>query len=104
VQTNASTTEDFIRVLGEIKVVAPLVVTPTALPEFSADQLHVLGADVIIFANVVMRTIIKSVSETLSNLKLEQRLNGVQSQIAPLEELFKLTRAYDWLDRTIVEV
>lgn len=97
VQTNTSTAEDFIRVLSEVKALAPIVTTPTALPDLSATQLHALGTDVIIFSNVVMRTIIKAVSEILSELKVVRRLDEVQSQIAPLEELFELTHAYDWL-------
>lgn len=98
VQTNASTTEDFMRVLSEVRDLAPIVITPTALPQVTAPQLHTMGADVIIFSNVVMRTIIKAVSEALTELKVEQRLGKVRGRIASLEELFELTRAYDWLD------
>ena len=98
VQTNTTTTEDFKCVLGEIRSLAPIVTTPTALPELSAEQLHLMGADVIIFSNVVMRAIIKAVSAVLAALKIEQRLNGVLDQIAPLEEIFEITRASSWFE------
>jgi len=89
-----------MRVLEELRELAPIVIAPTSLPEFSAAQFHALGADVIIYANVVIRTIIKAVSDALSQLMVEQRLGRVQRQIASLEELFELTHAYDWLDNS----
>ncbi len=100
VQTNQSTVEDFASVLSEIKGLAPIVTTPTALPQLTAAQLHTMGVDVIIFSNVVMRTIVRTVSEILADLRIGQYLNRVQDRIASLEELFELTHAYDWLDVT----
>ena len=44
-----------------------------------------------------MRTLIKAVSEVLSTLLVKQSLDGIQDQIVPLEKLYDLTRAYDWL-------
>lgn len=98
VQTNLPTTEDFIRVLSEVQALGPIITTPTALPELSATQLHTLGADVIIFSNVVMRTIIKAVNEALTELKIRQSLSEVRDRLTSLEEIFELTHAYDWLD------
>lgn len=98
VQTNATTAEAFKSVLGEVKALAPVVVTPTTLPEYSTTRLHTMGADIIIFSNVVMRTIIRSVSDVLSNLKYAQRLDDVHDRLAPLEELFELTHAQEWLE------
>lgn len=98
VQTSSSTVDDFAHVLGEISVLAPIVTTPTALPELTASQLHAMGVDMVLWSNVVMRAIIKAVSEVLTQLKVEQQLSEVQDRIAPLEELFELTHAYDWLD------
>ncbi|SRR6266571_1815769 len=100
IQTNASTIESFMRVLEELRELAPIVIAPTSLPEFSAAQFHALGADVIIYANVVIRTIIKAVSDALSQLMVEQCLGRVQRQIASLEELFELTHAYNRLDNS----
>jgi phosphoenolpyruvate phosphomutase len=97
VQTDAATTEDFMRVLSETKTFAPIVITPTALPELSVTQLHALGANVVIFSNVVMRTIINAVRETLYKLKIEQSLSRVNNEIASFDEIFELTHAHDWL-------
>lgn len=99
VQTKKSPMGDFENVLNEIRGRVPIVTTPTALPGVSAGQLNSMGVDVIIFSNVIMRTIIKSVSEVLSALLVKQSLNEVQDRIASLEELIELTRAYDWFSK-----
>lgn len=98
VQSGEFTGEDFEKVLREIRGNVPIITTPTALPEVSAEQLHAMGVDVIIFSNVVIRTIIKSVSEVLSILLQKQRFGGVQDRMLPLEDLFEITHAYDWFD------
>ncbi len=98
IQTNAATQEAFMEVLSEVRELAPIVITPTSLPAFSAPQLHAAGADIIIYSNVIIRSILKTVSDALSQLKREQRLGAVQGQMAPLGELFDVTRAYEWLD------
>ena len=97
VQTNKSTLEEFRAVLSEIRTLAPIVITPTALPDVPADELHSLGADVIIYSNVVMRTITRAVNQVLTELKEKQCLSGVHNQITSMEALFELTKAYDWI-------
>ncbi len=98
VQSGKFTKEDFESVLREIKGNVPIITTPTALPEVSAERLHAMGVDIIIFSNVVIRTIIKSVSEVLSTLLYKQNFGGVQDRMLPLEDLFEITHAYDWFD------
>lgn len=96
VQSGKFTREDFDNVLSEVRGLAPIITTPTALPEVSAEHLHAMGVDTIIFSNVVIRTIIKSVSEVLATLLDKQNFGGVQDRIVPLEDLFEVTHAYDW--------
>lgn len=97
VQTNKLTIREFELVLNETRGLAPIVVTPTALPEVSASQLHALGADVVIYSNVVIRTITKALSDTLANLREKESLNDLSSQIAPLEAIFDLAGTYNWI-------
>lgn len=66
VQTNGATLDDFEKVLAEVGALAPIVVTPTALPDTPADVLHGMGVDVIIFANVVIRAVTRGVSDALA--------------------------------------
>lgn len=97
VQTSASTEQDFKTVINEIKLLTPIVITPTALPDVTAAQFNMMGVDMVIYSNVIMRTIIRAVREGLRELKEEQRLKGVQSRMASLGDLFELTNAYEWI-------
>ena len=98
VQTSNASLEDLAEVLSEIRAFTPLVTTPTTLTEVTAAELHKIGIDVIIFSNVVIRTILQAVHQTLSELLLNQHLGAVKDRLAPLENLFELTQAYHWLD------
>lgn len=97
IQTNRERAADFQTILSEVKMLAPIVITPTMLPETTASQFHAMGADVIIYSNVVMRTITRAVDQMLTDLRYKQFLAGVQHQIAPLADLFDLTHAGDWI-------
>lgn len=99
IQTNSVREADFRTVLSEVRMLAPIVITPTTLPETPASEFHAQGADVIIYSNVVMRTIARAISRTLTELREKQFLGCVTDQIAPLEDLFELTRVDDWIDR-----
>ncbi|HJT59507.1 MAG TPA: isocitrate lyase/phosphoenolpyruvate mutase family protein [Ktedonobacteraceae bacterium] len=100
IQTNKARAEDFFSVLSEVRMLAPIVITPTTLPETPASEFHAQGVDVIIYSNVVMRTIARTVSQTLTDLREKQFLGSVTDQIAPLEDLFELTHVGDWIDRS----
>ena len=102
VQTNTSTIAEFEWVLGEIHMFAPIVIAPTALPNVPAARLHGMGADVIIYSNVVIRTIAKALSQTLASLSEAQCLGPLYDDIASMEAIFELSGAYDWAD--LVEV
>jgi phosphoenolpyruvate phosphomutase len=97
VQTKEPTLGEFGAVLEEVGGLAPVVCTPTALPDTTAEELGVMGVDVIIYANVVMRAITKGVGEVLEVLREERLLRATDGRIAPLEALFELTDAYGWL-------
>lgn len=100
IQTNRARAEDFRTVLSEVRMLAPIVITPTTLPETPASEFYEQGVDVIIYSNVVMRTIVRAVSQTLLDLREKQFLGSVSDQMASLENLFELTRVSDWIDRS----
>lgn len=100
IQTNKARAGDFWTVLSEVRTLAPIVITPTTLPDTSASDFHAQGVDVIIYSNVVMRTIVRAVSQTLTDLRDKPFLSSVSDQIAPLEDLFELTRVNDWIDKS----
>ncbi|HEY7199422.1 MAG TPA: isocitrate lyase/phosphoenolpyruvate mutase family protein, partial [Candidatus Dormibacteraeota bacterium] len=91
VQVTARDVDAYGGVLAEIRDLAPLVVVPTALASWSQADLHGAGASVVIYANAVIRTIVKTVTDVLTDLRLQPRLATVEGDIAPLDVLFDVT-------------
>ncbi|MDQ6878354.1 MAG: isocitrate lyase/phosphoenolpyruvate mutase family protein [Candidatus Dormibacteraeota bacterium] len=97
IQTLTSTVAEFESVLERLRGTIPIMVTPTKMPGVLAADLHRMGADVIIYSNVVMRTVIASLERCLADLRRAERLSAVFDQMAHLERLFELTSTDDWL-------
>jgi phosphoenolpyruvate phosphomutase len=91
VQVTARDVDAYPGVLAEIRDLAPVVVVPTALPTWSQAELQAAGASVVIYANAVIRTIVKTVTDVLTDLRLEPRLAAVEGDIASLDALFEVT-------------
>lgn len=98
VQTKAATVDLYPPVLAEVSRLAPIMSTPTMLPNVPARELHAMGADMIIFANVVIRRIVAALQGTLAELRDAERIAAVEDEIAPLRRLFDLTDADHWLE------
>jgi 2-methylisocitrate lyase-like PEP mutase family enzyme len=99
VQSSSGGGPVFEQVLAEVRSLAPVMLTPTAMAEASASGLAALGADLVIYSNVVIRALLKGVGEVLTDLRAAERLGAGQGRIAPLQSLFELTAAYQWLER-----
>jgi phosphoenolpyruvate phosphomutase len=93
IQTTSHDLAAYADVLRQVRHLAPILFTPTALPEATAPELHHLGVDVVIFANVVVRTIVRATESTLGVLRQRESLASVQDSIASLETLFDVTGA-----------
>ncbi|HXM54246.1 MAG TPA: isocitrate lyase/phosphoenolpyruvate mutase family protein [Candidatus Dormibacteraeota bacterium] len=91
VQVTARDAGVYAGVLTEIRDLAPVVVVPTALANWSVTDLQAAGASVVIYANAVIRTIVKTVTEVLTDLRAELRLGAVEGDIASLDTLFEVT-------------
>ena len=83
--------EDFLSQwtgLGEV----PLVAVPTLFPDFTVEQLHEKGFDMVILANQPMRAAVRAIEETLETLQRERKAAAVDPQIAAVDHLFELVR------------
>jgi phosphoenolpyruvate phosphomutase len=99
VQTNAAHAAQLPAVLERVSGVLPLVVAPTALPDLTADEFHDMGAQVVLFANVVCRTTIRALTTMLAALGETRSLARVAEHICDLDEAFDLTGAARWNQR-----
>jgi len=68
----------------------PVVVVPTTYINFSENHMKRLGIKVVIYANHVLRTTIKSVLENLTLLRSKGQLSSIENKIAPLKKVFSL--------------
>jgi 2-methylisocitrate lyase-like PEP mutase family enzyme len=68
-----------------------VLVTPTGLPHFTLDRLAHAGASIVIYPNVVIRTLIKAVEETLGHLRGADSLIAVSDRVTSMEHVFEVT-------------
>jgi 2-methylisocitrate lyase-like PEP mutase family enzyme len=97
VQTGAATVPEFNAILSTFKGHVPLVVTPTALPDTTASELHERGANIVIYANLAIRGVVKVVSDLFATVVQRQSLGAVEDAIVPMETIFELTKADEWI-------
>jgi len=74
--------------VGEV----PLVAVPTLFPDYTVDELHEKGFDLVILANQPMRAAVQAIEETLETLQREQKAAAVDPHIASVNHLFELVR------------
>lgn len=70
----------------------PLVCVPTLFPDFTVEQLHSKGFQMVILANQLMRASVKAMEETLGTLKSERKAAAVDGSIAPVNYIFDLVK------------
>jgi len=68
----------------------PLVAVPTLFPDFTAEQLHAKGFQVIIWANQLMRASVQAMEGTLQTLVEARKASAVDPHIAPVNHIFEL--------------
>ncbi|MBQ1023938.1 isocitrate lyase/PEP mutase family protein [Micromonospora sp. C95] len=96
VQANTRHADQLGEVLDRTAGRIPIVLAPTALPEVAVDQFFDMGANVVIYANVVSRAAVRSVSRMLATLREARSLDSVTADISGLDEIFALTGAQEW--------
>lgn len=70
----------------------PLVCVPTLFPGFTAEELHELGFQVVIWANQLMRASVQAMEQTLELLRAERRLVAADPSIASVDHIFELAK------------
>lgn len=68
----------------------PLVAVPTLFPDYTAEELHVKGFQMVILANQPMRAAVQAMEETLETLRRERKPAMVDGSIAPVDHVFEL--------------
>ena len=71
----------------------PVVIVPTKYHRTPTQVFRDAGIAVVIFANHLMRASLASMQKVARQLSLEKSLAGVESEVAPLNEVFRLQNA-----------
>lgn len=99
VQCNGRCADQLPEVVTRVAGKAPLVLAPTSLPETSADEFFDLGANAVVYANVVSRATVRGVTRMLTTLGRSRRLDHITDELSELDEIFDLTGAHEWNPR-----
>ncbi len=73
----------------------PIVLVPTTYIEFNETEMQKLGVNIVIYANHVLRSRIKSQKEILNTLSKDRKLKNVEKMIAPLKDALQLSGLYE---------
>jgi len=80
--------------VGEV----PLVAVPTLFPDFTAEELHAKGFQMIILANQPMRAAVQAIEDTLETLRRERKPSSVDPHIAPVNHVFDLVGTKEMIE------
>jgi phosphoenolpyruvate phosphomutase len=90
VQVNSECRDLLFPVLAELRGVLPFVLAPTAFPELKAADYAKYGVSTVLFANIVVRKMVVTLSKTLSELRQTECLSELDGPVAPVSEVFKI--------------
>ena len=82
--------KEILEFCKKFKKKTPIVVVPTTYPKFNEKKMPKLGIRMVIYANHILRSTIKAVSETLKILNNKGELAAIEKKIVPLEKVFDL--------------
>ncbi|WP_415143126.1 isocitrate lyase/phosphoenolpyruvate mutase family protein [Nocardioides sp.] len=97
VQVNKANAHLLFPVLEQVAGRLPFVLAPTALVNLRPEDLARFGDVTMLFANVVVRTITKSLQRVLARLQAEPCLAAVNEELQSVERLFDITATDEWL-------
>ena len=82
--------QEILEFCKKFKKKIPIVVVPTTYPNFNEREMSKLGIKLVIYANHVLRSSIKAVTETLEILNKKKQLSSIENRIVPLKRVFEL--------------
>jgi phosphoenolpyruvate phosphomutase len=88
-----STADEVLAFMEEWRDTCPVVVVPTKYYRTPPEVLREAGVSVVIWANHMLRSCITAMQQTATKLYQDQTLAMVESEVAPLGEVFRLQNA-----------
>ncbi len=93
VHSKKSTAEDIFNFMAEWKDTCPVVIVPTMYYNTPVEEFQKCGVSLVIWANHLLRTSVKAMQHTASQIYNEASIKSVESEIVPVKEVFRLQDA-----------
>ncbi|MFP7175750.1 phosphoenolpyruvate mutase [Priestia filamentosa] len=73
----------------------PIVIVPTTYPDITVTDMKSMGINVVIYANHGLRSSIKAMQETFSQILKDGNTVGVEKDIVPMKQVFELQGMFE---------
>lgn len=93
VHSKKSTAEDIFNFMAEWKDTCPVVIVPTMYYNTPVEEFQKCGVSLVIWANHLLRTSVKAMQHTASQIYNETSIKSVESEIVSVKEVFRLQDA-----------
>jgi phosphoenolpyruvate phosphomutase len=93
VHSKKNTAEDIFDFMNEWKDTSPVVIVPTMYHSIPTEEFQKCGVSLVIWANHLMRSSIKAMQLTASQIYNDRSLTSVEKDIVPVKEIFRLQNA-----------
>ena len=90
VHSKSSTFDELRTFAASWNIVKPLVIVPTIFPDVTETELETAGFKLVIYANQLLRAIIKTSRESLTVLRKGQAASHLSDQIVPLKDVYQI--------------
>lgn len=90
VHSKEESPDQVVSFLNEWQNTSPVILVPTAYYTTPTRTLIDAGADVIIWANHLLRSSVRAMQNTAAKIFTEQRIDNLDEEIVPVNEIFRL--------------
>lgn len=93
VHSKKSTAEDIFNFMNVWKDTCPVVIVPTMYYNTPTEEFQKCGVSMVIWANHLLRSSVKAMQHTASQIYKDTAISSVENEIVPVKEVFRLQNA-----------
>jgi phosphoenolpyruvate phosphomutase len=88
--------DEVVEFLGRWRSRVPVIVVPTTYHEWTVAEAQEAGVSLVIYANQALRASVLATRKVLSEISLSGHASIAEDSLAPVKEIFDLTRTAEW--------
>ena len=93
IHSKKSTAEDIFNFMEIWKDTCPVVIVPTMYYDTPTEEFQKCGVSMVIWANHLLRSSVKAMQHTASQIYKDTAISSVENDIVPVKEVFRLQNA-----------